>query len=312
MARLRVLVALVLGCWLCIGAAPEARADGSAVLPLAGPVARGFDPPDQPWLPGHRGVDLLGAPGVEVVAAKAGRVVFAGTVAGQGVVVVSHGELRTTYLPVRPLVPVGTEVSAGQVIARLRAGHPCPGGACLHWGLKRGEEYLDPLSLLEEAEVRLLPGDAAGQGSSLVDHRQRALDDGVAVPGVLSRPVSGEVGSAFGMRLHPIFHVRRLHNGVDLRAGCGSPIRAAAPGWVVRVSYDSASGHRLEIDHGVIGGHRLATSYLHATGYRVSAGQWVRRGEVVGTVGSTGWSTGCHLHFVVTVDGRYADPERFL
>lgn len=312
MARLRVLVALLLGSLFCLGAPPFAQAAGSAVLPVAGPVVRGFDPPDQPWLPGHRGVDLLGAVGTEVGAAMAGRVVFAGTVAGQGVVVVSHGELRTTYLPVRPLVPVGTQVSAGQPIGRLRAGHPCPGGTCLHWGLKRGDAYLDPLSLLDEAEVRLLPSDAAAQVAALAGYRATAIDDGTTVLGVLSRPVPGAVGSPFGMRLHPIFHEWRLHNGVDLHAGCGEPIRAAAPGRVVRVSYDSASGHRLEIDHGTVGGHRLVTGYLHATGYRVRIGAWVRRGEVVGTVGSTGWSTGCHLHFIVTVDGRYADPERFL
>jgi murein DD-endopeptidase MepM/ murein hydrolase activator NlpD len=114
------------------------------------------------------------------------------------------------------------------------------------------------------------------------------------------------------MRFHPIFHVWRLHNGVDLHAACGTPIRAAAPGRVRRVSYDSASGHRLEIYHGEVAGHRLATAYLHASGYRVRVGRLVRRGEVVGRVGSTGWSTGCHLHFIVELDGHPTDPERFL
>ncbi len=275
-------------------------------------VWRGFDPPGAPWLSGHRGVDLLGTVGTGVVAAMAGRIVFAGTVAGRGVVVVQHGELRTTYLPVRPLVSVGAEVSAGELIGRLAAGHSCPGGTCLHWGLKRGEEYLDPLSLLDEAEVRLLPADAADRVAALVGFRDEALSGGDAVPGVLSRPVPGAVGSPFGMRLHPIFHVWRLHDGVDLHAACGEAIHAAAPGRVVRVGYDPASGHRLEIDHGTVGGHRLVTIYLHATGYSVRPGQQVRRGEVVGRVGSTGWSTGCHLHFSVEVDGRYVDPERFL
>ena len=302
---------LLAGCLWAAGGG-VARATDRAVLPLAGPVVRGFDPPDQPWLSGHRGVDLLGATGSEVVAAMAGRVVFAGTVAGLGVVVVSHGELRTTYLPVRPLVSVGTPVSVGQPIGRLVAGHSCPGGTCLHWGLKRGETYLDPLSLLDEAEVRLLPGSAVGQVTALAGFRSDALDGGEAVPGVLSRPVPGAVGSPFGMRLHPIFHVWRLHNGVDLHAGCGDPIHAAAPGRVVRVSYDSASGHRLEIDHGDVGGHRLVTIYMHATGYSAHVGQRVSRGQVVGRVGSTGWSTGCHLHFTVEVDGRYVDPGRFL
>jgi murein DD-endopeptidase MepM/ murein hydrolase activator NlpD len=313
MARIRAwIVVLLVGCLWAGTAVPVAMAAGRAVLPLAGPVVRGFDPPDQPWLPGHRGVDLLGTVGTEVVAAMAGRVVFAGTVAGRGVVVVSHGELRTTYLPVRPLVSVGTTVSAGQVIGQLRAGHGCPGGTCLHWGLLRGDTYLDPLSLLDDAEVRLLPAAAASHIASLVDYRAQAISGDQTVLGVLSRPVPGAVGSPFGMRMHPILHVVRLHNGVDLHAACRDPIHAAAPGRVVRMSYDSQSGHRLEIDHGIVGGHRLTTVYLHAIDYSVRVGRYVRRSEVVGRVGSTGLSTGCHLHFTVKVDGKYIDPERFL
>ncbi|MFZ0530373.1 MAG: peptidoglycan DD-metalloendopeptidase family protein, partial [Propionicimonas sp.] len=239
-------------------------------------------------------------------------VTFAGTLAGRGVVVVSHGDLRTTYLPVDAAVTVGTSVAAGQRIGDLVGGHPCPGGTCLHWGLKRGADYLDPLSLLGEAALRLLPAEATQQVSDLVDYREAALSSGAKLPGLLTRPAAAAVGSPFGMRLHPIFHEWRLHNGVDLGAPCGSAIRAAAPGRVVRVSYDSASGHRLEIDHGVIGGHRLRTGYLHAQRYSVKVGQWVSRGEVVGKVGSTGWSTGCHLHFITWLEGRYTDPERFL
>ncbi len=312
MGKLRGLAVVALGWCLWLGTAPPMAAAATAVPPLPGPVVRGFDPPDQPWLPGHRGVDLLGAEGSDVVAAMAGRVVFAGNLAGRGVVVVSHGSLRSTYLPLHPLVTVGASVGTGEVIGRLTAGHRCPGGSCLHWGLKRGEEYLDPLSLLDPAPIRLLPGDSAGLVRRLAAERATALASGGRVPGVLTRPVPAAITSGFGMRLHPIFREWRLHNGVDLSAACGTPIRAAAPGRVVRAGYDSASGHRLEIDHGVVGGHRLRTGYLHAAGYSVREGATVRRGELIGTVGSTGWSTGCHLHFVTWLDGRYADPERFL
>lgn len=301
-------VLLVLGQFGC----PSAAAAGAAVSPLPGPVVRGFDPPAQPWLAGHRGVDLLGEPGDQVVAALAGRVSFAGRVAGRDVVVVSHGSLRTTYLPIRASVRPGDRVQAGQEIGQLQLGHPCLGGTCLHWGLKRGDEYLDPLSLLDPAEVRLLPADAAARAAALAKARKRALESKDPVPGVLSRPVPGAVGSKFGMRFHPIFHVWRLHNGVDLRAACREPIHAAAAGRVSRVSYDSGSGHRLEIDHGKVGGHRLVTIYLHAIGYSVKTGQRVKARQVVGRVGSTGWSTGCHLHFTVKLNGRYVDPERFL
>lgn len=122
-------------------------------------VVRPFDPPPRPWLPGHRGVDLAAASGDPVRAAGGGVVRFAGTVAGRGVVSVEHpGGLRTTYEPVTPAVRAGDRVAAGDVLGRLVAGHPgCPVAACLHWGLRRGAEYLDPLALLGRARVRLLP-----------------------------------------------------------------------------------------------------------------------------------------------------------
>ncbi|MFG2054900.1 murein hydrolase activator EnvC family protein [Micromonospora sp. NPDC048930] len=131
--------------------------------PLAGtprPVRR-FDPPPQPWLPGHRGVDLAAGPGTAVHAAGPGVVLFAGPVAGRPVVTVGHADgLRTTYEPVRPGLPAGARVDAGTPIGTLLAGHPgCPTAACLHWGLRRGEEYLDPLALLGLGPVRLLPLD---------------------------------------------------------------------------------------------------------------------------------------------------------
>jgi murein DD-endopeptidase MepM/ murein hydrolase activator NlpD len=130
-------------------------------------VVRGFDPPTQPWLPGHRGVDLAGSVGAPVYAAGTGRVVFAGTVAGRGVVSVDHGDgLRTTYEPVRPVVHAGERVSAGQLIGHLSAGHPgCPVTACLHWGLRHADEYLNPLLVVVRLPVRLKPLDGTDGGS---------------------------------------------------------------------------------------------------------------------------------------------------
>lgn len=122
------------------------------------PVRR-FDPPPQPWQPGHRGVDLAAGSGAPVRAAGGGTVSFAGPVAGRPVVAVSHpGGLRTTYEPVRPAVATGDRVAPGDPLGVLLAGHPgCPAAACLHWGLRRGEEYLDPLTVLGLGRVRLLP-----------------------------------------------------------------------------------------------------------------------------------------------------------
>lgn len=142
-------------------------ADGTAVAvpayrwPLDGEprVTRRFAPPAQRWLPGHRGVDLAGTPGEVVRAAGPGVVFFAGRVAGTGVVSIQHpGGLRTTYQPVSPRVSAGEVVAAGDPIGELEPGHPgCPVDACLHWGLRSGETYLDPLMLLGLGRVRLLP-----------------------------------------------------------------------------------------------------------------------------------------------------------
>ena len=141
---------------------PGARADTTdpAVWPLQPQprVVRRFDPPGSPWGSGHRGVDLLGRPAEEVHAALAGTVTFAGTLAGRGVVVVDHGGTRTTYEPVQAAVAPGTAIGTGGVIGHLQAGPShCAPLNCLHWGLLRGESYLDPLSLLDAAPVRLLP-----------------------------------------------------------------------------------------------------------------------------------------------------------
>ncbi len=122
-------------------------------------VTRRFSSPPSPYQAGHRGADLLGAAGGEVRSAGPGVVAFAGLVAGRPVVSVTHpGGLRTTYEPVDPSVHAGTMVSAGTPLGALRAGHAgCPAAACLHWGLRSGETYLDPLSLLRRGRVRLLP-----------------------------------------------------------------------------------------------------------------------------------------------------------
>ncbi|WP_170861064.1 M23 family metallopeptidase [Trujillonella endophytica] len=130
------------------------------VAPLPAPeVTRAFDAPGSPYGPGHRGVDLAAAPGTVVVAAGDGVVAFAGQVAGRPVVSIDHPNgLRTTYEPVDPAVAAGQAVVRGSPIGTLSAGHAgCPAAACLHWGLRRGEVYLDPWSLLAPPRIRLLP-----------------------------------------------------------------------------------------------------------------------------------------------------------
>jgi murein DD-endopeptidase MepM/ murein hydrolase activator NlpD len=138
-------------------------------LPGSPTVVRAFHPPAFRYGPGHRGVDLAAVAGAPVLAAGAGTVVFAGTVAGHGVVSVDHpGGLRTTYEPVSPTVTAGDRVVRGERIGTVQPGHPgCPGTVCLHWGVLGGpkqdpekdKQYLDPLRLLAAARVRLLPID---------------------------------------------------------------------------------------------------------------------------------------------------------
>lgn len=178
--------------WL---AAPPAAAAG--VRPIDGPLARGFAPPSQPWLAGHRGVDLRGSPGTPVRAAAAGRVGFAGEVAGKPVVTVIHGGLRTTYEPVRAVVRQGQVVAAGQQIGVLEPGHACGVDDCLHWGLRRGDTYLDPLLLLERPQVRLLPGSAVAELTGAF------APDGPSGPrvGLLEggpEPLAGDMGVELG------------------------------------------------------------------------------------------------------------------
>lgn len=179
-----VLALLVL---LSAGWAAPARAAPTWVWPQAGAhlVTRPFAPGPSPWSPGHRGADLPGAPGSAVLAAGAGRVSYAGLLAGRGVVVVVHGALRTTYEPVAPLVGVGQPVAAGQQIGTLDGGHEgCPVAACLHWGLRRGEDYLDPVRLVDAGPVRLLPRDDPGARPAPLAVTGSALPAAAPAPGL--------------------------------------------------------------------------------------------------------------------------------
>jgi murein DD-endopeptidase MepM/ murein hydrolase activator NlpD len=131
-------------------------------------VERLFDPPEEEWGPGHRGVDLVAPESSRVVSPGPGVVTFAGQVARRGVVVVTHPDgLRTSLEPVAASVPVGTAVAAGTPIGVVEGAQAGEGGgttpnhcaprSCVHWGVRRGERYIDPLSLLDRPPIVLLP-----------------------------------------------------------------------------------------------------------------------------------------------------------
>lgn len=126
------------------------------------------------------------------------------------------------------------------------------------------------------------------------------------------RPVPGPVTSAFGPRFHPILHFVRMHNGVDMNGGCGTPIVAAAAGTVTFSGPNGGYGNLVVIDHGMRDGKRMQTKYGHLSVLGVQVGQKVQPGTGIGLVGTTGLSTGCHLHFEVKLDGVYVDPMPFL
>lgn len=280
---------LLLGVW-------PAHADGFTLArPVDGSVLRGFDDVGR-FAAGHRGVDLAGETGRAVRAAAEGRVHFAGVVAGRPTVSIDHGNgWRTTYQPVRAGVSEGDAVAAGDPIGTLVAGH-CVATACLHWGLTDGTSYADPLAYAAEPVVRLLPRGATPPSPPRINEASVPLAGGVL-------PVAGAISSRFGMRRHPITGVTKLHDGVDIAAPCGTPIRAWQAGRIVNAGYSAAYGFRVFVDHG-----RVTTAYTHMPRITVEVGADVAAGDVIGRVGNTGLSTGCHLHWMAWQDGSLIDP----
>jgi murein DD-endopeptidase MepM/ murein hydrolase activator NlpD len=164
-ALVRSTIALAVAVCIVPGLAAAAAVDGETagrrwVWPLSPlpAVVHAFDPPDSPYGAGHRGVDLAGSVGQPVYAIGDGQVTYAGVLAGRWVIVVTHGALRSTYEPVASGVRVGESVRAGEQIGTLTSvGSHCAPQACLHLGVLSGAEYLDPLSLLGPAVIRLKP-----------------------------------------------------------------------------------------------------------------------------------------------------------
>ncbi|MDP3714757.1 MAG: M23 family metallopeptidase [Mycobacteriales bacterium] len=125
-------------------------------------------------------------------------------------------------------------------------------------------------------------------------------------------PADGPMTSRYGYRTHPIYGDRRFHAGIDIGAGSGSPIAAADDGVVVFAGEQSGYGKSVAISHGTEGGRELVSFYAHQSAILVNEGQTVRRGQTVGRVGSTGNSTGPHLHFETRLDGSPVDPLNYV
>ncbi|KAD4060547.1 peptidoglycan DD-metalloendopeptidase family protein [Arthrobacter yangruifuii] len=139
----------------------------------------------------------------------------------------------------------------------------------------------------------------------------------------LRYPVNGApVSSGFGWRATPPGSIDffgnggYLHSGIDFAPACGTPVYAPAAGQVWRADQGGGemigTGNRIVLNHGVVGGNVLATNFYHLNGFAVSVGQWVNQGQLIGYVGSTGNSTGCHLHFETVLNGELVDPMGLL
>lgn len=294
---------ILLATLLLWGSAPPALADDGLRLtaPVPGKVLRVFDPGVGKYSAGHRGVDLDARTGESVSASAPGVVFFAGLVAGVPSVSVDHGNgLRTTYTPVHPSVQKGDIVQSGDAIGTLAAGH-CLGTACLHWGLTDGDSYFDPLHYTDSRTIRLLP-----VGSQPL--RRVPLPAALVPAPVGAAPVTGRITSRYGMRVHPVTGVYKLHDGLDFAAPCGTSITLPWAGTVRSAGWDGGYGYRVVVEHD----DGLRTAYAHLPGIAVSSGQRLGAGEMVGAVGTTGYSTGCHLHWMAWRDGALIDPEDLL
>jgi murein DD-endopeptidase MepM/ murein hydrolase activator NlpD len=174
--------------------------------------------------------------------------------------------------------------------------------------LSREQEIVDAIRARKDefvAELAALESTSSSITTTLAARQRRQVK---AADFHLVRPVPGAISSGFGPRVHPILGGTRMHNGVDMSASYGSPIKAGAAGVVVWAGPRSGYGNTVIIDHG----NRYATLYAHASSLVVGSGDRVEAGQVVARVGATGLATAPHLHFEVRLLGIPQNPVRFL
>jgi murein DD-endopeptidase MepM/ murein hydrolase activator NlpD len=188
-------------------------------------------------------------------------------------------------------------LAAGRAAAQAEVANEERLLAAVRAGRAEDEQRIKELKAESQSIAELLRRLQTGQGSI------------AAGKGVLAMPLANpSISSSFGPRVHPIFGDERLHAGIDLRADTGTPILAAADGKVVFAGAQRGYGNVVIVDHG----KSLATLYAHQSVLSVRQGDVVKRGQVIGAVGATGYATGPHLHFEVRVGGNPVDPIPYL
>lgn len=195
---------------------------------------------------------------------------------------------------VRPSTPSATSTGPAPTASEPEVPHFDGANANAVLGIAQSAAAQEAAQL---AELALAP-DAGSVPTATVDAAQ------VLASGFV-KPVDGVPSSPFGLRFHPILHVWKLHSGTDLAAPCGTPVRAVKAGQVTMAGGSKGYGNRVVIDHG--GG--LVTTYNHLTSYAAVPGLVVKQGQVIGYVGSTGLSTGPHLHYELYRNGRAVNPS---
>ena len=157
----------------------------------------------------------------------------------------------------------------------------------------------------QDAEIAAIEQAIKSQQAALQEASRRVYGGGQFV---WPAPKYTRISDDYGMRTHPTLGVKMMHNGIDMASPQGSPILAAADGTVIAASYSASMGNYIMIDHG----SDIITVYMHASSLSVSSGQEVSAGDRIGSVGSTGRSTGPHLHFGVRKNGAYINPWSYL
>jgi murein DD-endopeptidase MepM/ murein hydrolase activator NlpD len=172
-------------------------------------------------------------------------------------------------------------------------------------------EISDLIKEEKEKEAAARRAAAAKKSSSGSSGSSGALSTPVSKSGWLA-PSNARRSSPFGWRVHPIYHTRKLHAGMDFAAACGSAVKATKDGTVLATTSNSSAGNKLIVGHGTSGGHVMTSSYHHLQRFAVSTGQHVKQGQTIAYVGTTGSSTGCHLHFEIHEDGTAVNPVNYI
>ena len=231
---------------------------------------------------------------------------------------VTYGQDPLTAIEAVPVPPVMLVAPGPVTLPTSTASPSAPLGYRLEgWSFDEAPGTLDPFSA---PTPQIVPLEGPRPSEAPPPPEPESIPEESAIGSVgkraggdlFSMPVNGRRTSVFGMRYHPILRVWKLHTGLDFAAPCGTAVGAAAAGRVVSAGWAGGNGVQVKVDHGMLAGYRVVTTYNHLSAIGVRVGQQVDALDGVGRVGNTGYSTGCHLHFEVIVNGRFTDPGPWL